>query len=40
MPITTDFEIQSDSDIRYIGAAHGVSGAGLQRWALSARAFA
>lgn len=28
MSINTDFEIQADSDIRYIGAAHGVSGAG------------
>lgn len=28
MPIATDFEIQSDKDIRYIGAAHGASGAG------------
>ncbi len=28
MPIGTDFEIQSDKDIRYIGAAHGASGAG------------
>jgi hypothetical protein len=28
MPIATDFEIQNDRDIRYIGAAHGVSGAG------------
>jgi hypothetical protein len=28
MTIGTDFEIQSDADIRYIGAAHGVSGAG------------
>lgn len=38
MPITTDFEIQSDKDIRYIGAAHGAAGAGyytvleLHRW--------
>jgi hypothetical protein len=28
MPINTDFEIQNDKDIRYIGAAHGASGAG------------
>jgi hypothetical protein len=28
MAIGTDFEIQNDKDIRYIGAAHGVSGAG------------
>jgi hypothetical protein len=28
MPIATDFEIQADKDIRYIGAAHGASGAG------------
>jgi hypothetical protein len=28
MPIGTDFEIQNDKDIRYIGAAHGASGAG------------
>lgn len=28
MAISTDFEIQTDNDIRYIGAAHGVSGAG------------
>lgn len=28
MSINTDFEIQADSDIRYIGAGHGVSGAG------------
>lgn len=28
MTIATDFEIQSDKDIRYIGAAHGVTGAG------------
>lgn len=28
MTINTDFEIQADKDIRYIGAAHGVSGAG------------
>lgn len=28
MAIGTDFEIQSDKDIRYIGAAHGASGAG------------
>lgn len=28
MPIATDFEIQSDKDIRYIGASHGASGAG------------
>jgi hypothetical protein len=38
MPINTDFEIQNDKDIRYIGAAHGVTGAGyytvleLHRW--------
>jgi hypothetical protein len=38
MAIGTDFEIQSDKDIRYIGAAHGASGAGyytvleLHRW--------
>lgn len=38
MTIATDFEIQNDADIRYIGAAHGVSGAGyytvleLHRW--------
>ncbi len=38
MSIGTDFEIQSDKDIRYIGAAHGASGAGyysvleLHRW--------
>lgn len=38
MTIATDFEIQSDKDIRYIGAAHGASGAGyytvieLHRW--------
>jgi len=28
MAIGTDFEIQSDKDIRYTGAAHGVTGAG------------
>ncbi len=28
MPIATDYEIQNDKDIRYIGAAHGASGAG------------
>ena len=28
MTIATDFEIQADKDIRYIGAAHGASGAG------------
>jgi len=28
MTINTDFEIQSDKDIRYVGAAHGASGAG------------
>lgn len=28
MPIGTDFEIQADRDIRYIGAAHEVAGAG------------
>jgi hypothetical protein len=39
MAIGTDFEIQADKDIRYIGAAHGVSGAGyytvleLHEWA-------
>jgi hypothetical protein len=39
MTINTDFEIQNDKDIRYIGAAHGASGAGyytvleLHRWA-------
>jgi len=38
MPIGTDFEIQSDKDIRYTGAAHGLTGAGyysvieLHRW--------
>lgn len=38
MAISTDFEIQNDADIRYIGAAHGVAGAGyytvleLHRW--------
>ena len=38
MAIATDFEIQLDKDIRYIGAAHGASGAGyytviqLHRW--------
>lgn len=38
MSIATDFEIQADKDIRYIGAAHGASGAGyytvleLHRW--------
>lgn len=39
MAIGTDFEVQNDKDIRYIGAAHGASGAGyytvleLHRWA-------
>lgn len=28
MSINTDFEIRADKDIRYVGAAHGVSGAG------------
>ena len=28
MAINTDFEIQADKDIRYIGAAHGAAGAG------------
>jgi len=28
MAINTDFEIQTDKDIRYIGAAHGATGAG------------
>jgi hypothetical protein len=28
MPIASDFEIQNDKDIRYIGAAHAASGAG------------
>ena len=28
MSIATDFEIQADKDIRYVGAAHGASGAG------------
>lgn len=28
MAIGTDFEIQADKDIRYVGAAHGASGAG------------
>lgn len=28
MAIGTDFEIQSDKDIRYVGASHGASGAG------------
>jgi hypothetical protein len=28
MAIETDFEIQNDKDIRYIGAAHGAAGAG------------
>lgn len=28
MAIGTDFEIQNDKDIRYIGAAHAASGAG------------
>ena len=28
MAIATDFEIQQDKDIRYIGAAHGAAGAG------------
>lgn len=28
MAIGTDFEIQNDKDIRYVGAVHGVSGAG------------
>jgi hypothetical protein len=38
MAIGSDFEIQNDKDIRYIGAAHGASGAGyytvleLHRW--------
>lgn len=38
MPIGNDFEIQADKDIRYVGAAHGASGAGyytvleLHRW--------
>jgi hypothetical protein len=38
MAIDSDFEIQNDKDIRYIGAAHGVTGAGyytvleLHRW--------
>ena len=38
MAINTDYEIQSDKDIRYIGAAHGADGAGyytvieLHRW--------
>lgn len=38
MAIGSDFEIQQDKDIRYIGAAHGASGAGyytvleLHRW--------
>jgi hypothetical protein len=38
MTIATDFEIQNDKDIRYIGAAHGAAGAGyytvleLHRW--------
>jgi len=38
MAIGTDFEIQADKDIRYIGAAHGANGAGyysvieLHRW--------
>ncbi len=38
MTIATDFEIQNDKDIRYIGAAHAASGAGyytvleLHRW--------
>ncbi len=38
MSIATDFEIQVDKDIRYIGASHGASGAGyytvieLHRW--------
>jgi hypothetical protein len=38
MAIGTDFEIQNDKDIRYIGAAHGAAGAGyytvleLHRW--------
>jgi len=38
MSIGTDFEIQNDKDIRYVGAAHGASGSGyyavleLHRW--------
>ena len=38
MSINTDYEIQGDKDIRYIGAAHGANGAGyysvieLHRW--------
>lgn len=38
MTIATDFEVQNDKDIRYIGAAHGAAGAGyysgieLHRW--------
>lgn len=38
MAIGTDFEIQNDKDVRYIGAAHGAAGAGyytvleLHRW--------
>lgn len=38
MAIGTDYEVQNDSDIRYIGAVHGASGAGyysvleLHRW--------
>lgn len=38
MTIATDFEIQNDKDVRYIGAAHAASGAGyytvleLHRW--------
>lgn len=31
MTIASDFEIQNDKDIRYIGAAHGASGAGYHR---------
>lgn len=41
MSISTDFEIQADKDIRYIGAGHGASGAGyysvleFYRWLMS-----
>lgn len=41
MTIATDFEIQADKDIRYIGAGHGASGAGyysvleFYRWLMS-----
>lgn len=28
MSITTDFSIATNGDLRYIGAAHGVTGAG------------